>query len=256
MTHPLRMLAVAAAAGAVALPVAASAHGGADTGNAPSARVKTRVQRAERALTRALDAIDDNDDATAVAKLGAVDKNLAKALKAADHQASGDRGPASLGAVATAADDVAAGTADALDGAGQNLSDALVTSLDGALDDRDAIVATIGGLADHSSYDRVVARIAKDSGEESSAFTEGVADDALVDSAKSAEGDAADQSAATQTAAAALVTAGASDDGGPTGPTGPHGHGNCPHGPTGAGGPTGPTGPTGATGARGHGHGG
>jgi hypothetical protein len=97
----------------------------------------------------------------------------------------------------------------------------------------------------------VLSRLAADSGDEAEAFTEGVAEDDLVASAKSAEGDAATQATATQTAAEAKGgSADASQQDADV-----HGHGDCPgygggpHGPSG--GPTGPTGPTGAFGSQG-----
>ncbi len=243
MTHLLRTCAAGAAVAAVALPSSAAfgaGHG--DPGTSGSSRVKHSVKRVYRALDRATDAIDDGDDATAITKLGVVDTNLAKALKRA-------KTAGSYGTVAKAADEVATTTADALDGASQTLSDALVTSLDGALDDRDTIVTAV-------DEQRVLTRIANDSGDEAEAFTEGVAEDDLVASAKSAETAAAALATATQTAATTKAGTSTDDSGQGTLPGngdcpqggGGHGHGG-PHGPSN--GPTGTTGPTGASGSQG-----
>src|SRR5690242_16562449 len=55
------------------------------------ARVRLRVKRVEKALNRAEDRIDDGDDASG--PLGAVRKNLAAAVKAAEHRIGQDGGP-------------------------------------------------------------------------------------------------------------------------------------------------------------------
>jgi hypothetical protein len=96
-------------------------------------------------------------------------------------------------------------SADSLDEASQPLSDALVGTLDGALDDRDAIVATIGGLGDYSDYDVVLEDVVETSDEEAEAFAEGVEDDTLVPSAGTALTDAEAQATATSEAAASLA---------------------------------------------------
>ena len=57
----------------------------------------------------------------------------------------------------------------------------------------------------------VLSDIAEDSGDEAEAFTEGVEEDTLVESAKQAETDAAAQATATQTAAA--TKAGTAEEG-------------------------------------------
>ena len=235
MTNPIRTCVAGALVAAVALPASAVAAGHGGPGGNASARTKQRVHRVHIALEKAVDAIDDGDEAKAVTKLGAVDKHLGRALKAATRQAGGEKGPASLGLVAKAADEVALVTADSLDESGQTLSDALVATMDGALDDRDAIVDTIGGLEDPSDYDHALERIAEQADEEAESFEEGVQDDTLVPSAEQALTDAAAQAAATSDEATTLADSiEASEEEGETAGEGEEG-GDCPEG-----GPRGP----------------
>ena len=238
MTNPIRICVSGAAIAADALPSAALAggkHHGADRGFDASARTEKRVERVELSLEKAVDAIDDGDDAKAATKLAAVDKNLARAAKAAARQLDTDKGPGSFGLVADAADDVALTTADAMDGGSQGLTDSLEGTLDNALSTRDGIVAVV---AADEEYEDVLYDVADSSDEEVESFDEGVADDELTDSGKTALTDASAQAAATSTAATAATDAFESTEeeegteeedgedcpqghGGPTGPAGP-----------------------------------
>jgi hypothetical protein len=246
MTHPLRTCVTGALVAAVALPASAMAQNH-DGGNLP-ARVKQRVHRVDLAINKAIDAIDDGDNAKATLKLAAVETQIARAQKAALRQVDGDRGPDAVGAVAGVEDEVAQAAADALDGADDELSTALISTLGASLDGRDALVAAITDVA---GYGDTASDIADDSADEAEAFAEGVIDDELTGAAESAETDAAAQATATQTAATAISDADTSDEGDDPAddsdgdcPRG-GGHGG-PHGPQGGeAGPTGPTGPQG-----------
>lgn len=229
MTNPIRTCVAGALVAAVALPGAALAapgsHKGKRAGDA-SKRTELRAERVIVALDKAVDAIDDGDDGKAIAKLANVDKQLGRALKAANRQADGSKGPGSLGLVAETADEVALVTADSMDGAGQSLTDALESTLDGALDDRDAIVGTVGGLDDASDYDRVLSKVVDSAEAEAESFDEGVQDDELVASGETALTDASAQ--ATATAETADTLAGdtaddAEDDDSEDGDCPPHG---------------------------------
>lgn len=245
MNNSIRTCVTAAVVAAAALPGAAFAgpgHHEGRFGGEASKRTELRAERVASSLEKAVDAIDDGDEAKAAAKLAAVDKNLGRALKAANRQADGEKGPGSLGLVAETADDVALTTADAMDGASQGLTDSLAGSLDGALTTRDAVLVTIGGLADPSGYEDVLDEIAASSDGEAEAFTEGAADDELTDSGESALTDAAAR--ATATADAADLLAGA-DDADESAEEAEDEEGkDCPRprGPGGHGGPGGPSG--------------
>ena len=179
-------------------------------GGVPS-RVASRAAKAIRALDRAEERADDGEIAGAVSSLGAVRKNLASALKAAKKQAvaGDDDGPASIGAVTRAQHRVALGSADLLDGAGDELTSAAAATLDAALDGRDEAIAHVAALADHSDYR--FDRVARDADGESEAFTEAIADDTLTAGGKAALEAAVAQVATTKTAASALASA-AGDD--------------------------------------------
>src|SRR4051812_25482752 len=102
---------VALSAGLVAAaPAAAHGGGGGDHGQRSHARadapkrVATRVKRAERALDRATGYVEDGNADSATKALAAVDRNLAKALKAAQRRVSAeaDNGPDAASLVAKA----------------------------------------------------------------------------------------------------------------------------------------------------------
>ena len=238
MTHPIRTAAASVAAVALLLPAGASAQGGGHGQSAPQlgsvpARVKAKVKRVEQVLDRVSDHASDGDDAAALKSITALDKAVASATKAGVKKVGTEKGPASVGRVAWAEDDVAVTTADLLDGASADLSTGLAGSLDGALDGRDALVAAIAALpaADQADYADALERLAEDSADEAEAFTEGVADDELTDAAKTALTAAATQATATAAAAGALVADDGTGDVADDSATGAAGdRGDCPRG--------------------------
>jgi hypothetical protein len=189
------------------------------------ARVAKRLKRVERALNRAEDAIDDGDSAAAVTLLGAVDKNLARALKAVNHRLDDSE---VTGAFASVTDDVIETTAADFDGQDSPVVEALASSLGGAIDARDSSVGSI----DDSD---VLSDIADDASTEGDDIAEALSDDELTSGATSALQSAATKVAATETAAsdaADAADAGADDESGddesgdcPQGHGGPHGDG-------------------------------
>ncbi len=216
MSYLARTCAAGAAIGALAvLPAGASAQAGAPYRHAGlrgadvPARVALRIRRAERALARASDHATDGESAAAITALTVVRSSLESALKSAAKHSGDKYGPGSFGAVARAQDDVAQGAADLLDGAGDDLTAALATTLKAALDGHDTIVADVGALSadDQADYAEVLDAIAGEAGDEADAFTEGVSDDTLTDAGKSAEQDAATQATATAAAAQKLYDA-------------------------------------------------
>ena len=233
-----------AAATAVALtPSAALAQPGgsqiglsrADLQGVP-ARVAKRLNRVERSLQRAEDAIDDNDSALAVTRLGAADAKLKSALKAVNHRLDDSD---VTGAYAAVVDDVVETTEADFDGQTGDVVTSLSTLMHDAIDGRDSIIAS---LTDSD----VLSTIADDASTEGDDVAEAIADDQLTDEAKASLQSAADKLAATETAASGAADA--ADTGGDTGDDDPGDDGgDCPHGGGGhgPGGPTGPTGPSG-----------
>lgn len=211
MTNPIRICVSGAAIAALALPSAALAGGkhNRDRGSDASVRTEKRIDRVQLSLEKAVDAIDDGDEAKAADKLAAVDKHLGRALKAANRRLDTGKGPGSFGLVAETADDVALTSADAMDGAGDTLTGSLEGSLDNALDVRDTIVAT---TSSDEAYEEVLDDIVNSSAEEVESFDEGIADDDLTVSGTAALTDASAQAAATSEAADAAAGAFASAD--------------------------------------------
>src|SRR3954452_12570162 len=221
------------AAGPAAAQPGGHHHGhGADAGrgggDVPS-RVAKRVKRAERALDRASGYADDGNDAAAASSLGAVRKNLAAATKATGKRvaAAADNGPDSAGAVARADDDVISDVSGLFDGADALVGD-LNTTLNGAIDGRDSLVAAIGALsaADQQDYVDVLERIDSDVSDEIDGIDEALSDDTLTNDAKDDLTAARAKLVATQTAVQGLLSgldtsdsasADARDDGGPRG---------------------------------------
>jgi hypothetical protein len=178
----------------VAVPATASAAGprGGDRefrggGGDVSSTVAKRIRRAERALDRAEERVDDGETAKAIAQLKASRRYLASASKAAER-----RDDDSLGAVARAQHHAIVTVAGLFDG----VTDGdLVSALDATLD-----VAVAG----RSTAD------AGDVADEREAIADALADDELTDGARASLTDA---DAALQ----ATPTTVSEDDAGPAG---------------------------------------
>src|SRR4051794_12512830 len=189
------------------------AAAGFDRSDVP-ARVRIRVKRAEKALNRAEDRIDDGDDAGSA--LAAVRRNLAKAEAAAGHRIGEDSGPASAWWVSKAEDDVITSTSALFDGADDTLVADLADTLNAAIDGRDGLIAALAALSsdDQQDYADVLDQISSDVADEIDAIDEALADDTLTSSAQDALTAAREKLVATQDAVetqfAALDTA--SDD--------------------------------------------
>jgi trimeric autotransporter adhesin len=224
---------LAATASLVAFPAVASAHDGPGRAGAKApSRVTDRATRAVKAIDRASDAIDDGNAAAATAALKAARTNLASALKSAQkHVVAGDTaGPASADVVLRAEDRVAGGAADLFDGVdGANVDD-LAATLKAADDGRDALVASIGALADHASYSRALAGASGDVAGALSDLGDALSDDTLTDAAKAALGAAQTQDTATKAAIDALTGGASGGDADYLGGASGGGHGGCPQG--------------------------
>ena len=211
------------------------------TSTAVPSRVQSRLNRVDSSLNRASDAIDDGDNAKAIAALKSVSKNLAAAAKAAKRRSTADTGPASVGAV----EDGQHNPVDTVSGLFDGVTDTdtvnqLGATLKSALDGRDDLVATISGLTaeQKANYGDVVQSISDDIADEISSVQEALSDDTLKDpEAKDALNAALTQLQASATTVAALIS-GLGTTGTGTTPTGtqststaagtPEGSGNCP----------------------------
>jgi hypothetical protein len=178
-----------------AVPAVADAHRGrgADRcaqqslarGKAPS-RIATRLSRAERALSRAGDAVDDGNATTAATTLKSVRTNLASAVKSAKRRAGTDTGPASYYAVASTQHHIVDGVASLYDGADDTTVAGLTQTLNAAIDGRDELVASIAALdaSAKANYADVASAINGDVTEEIASIDESLQDDTLTDQAK------------------------------------------------------------------------
>ncbi len=192
-------------------PPPGGGRGASDSQSAAPSRVTSRVRRAEKALDRAEERIDDGDAAKAVAQLSAVRRALASASKSAlKHVKTGDdAGPASVATVLAAEHDIVASTADNFDGQDGDVVTGLAATLKHALDTRDAAIAAITALSDsdQAAYADVLAEASSAQGDELDAIDEALSDDTLTDAAKSALTDARTQITATRKTVDARVTA-------------------------------------------------
>lgn len=167
------------AAGLLASPASAASS---------SSRVDSKLRAADRALDRAAERAADGE--SAATQLASVRRNLASAQKTAVRK--GDT--RSLGAVARAQGRVISATVGLFDGlTGDNVA-AVATTLDAALDGRDAIVTAAAGK------DGVLALINRDAAGDAEDIADTLADDELTDEARAALTAAAAQVAATVTA--------------------------------------------------------
>ncbi len=122
---------------------------------------------------------------------------------------SGDAGgPAAAAALARTQGHVVDGTVGLFDGAPDPIVAADAATLKAALDGRDALVAGILALTDHSGYGFALGTIARDAASEAQDIAETLTDDTLTDAAKAAL--TAAQAQATATATAAQAGAGTS----------------------------------------------
>ena len=202
------------------LPATALAHGGNDDGpmgdrgdrgaGAASRGIANKLRSAERAMDRAQDHADDAEPDAAVAALGAVTRHLTSATKSVGRRvSSGDAGgPAAAAALARTQGHVVDGTVGLFDGAPDPIVAADAATLKAALDGRDALVAGILALTDHSRYGFALGTIARDAASEAQDIAETLTDDTLTDAAKAAL--TAAQAQATATATAAQAGAGTS----------------------------------------------
>jgi hypothetical protein len=151
-------------------------------------RVSSRVKRANAALDRVSGYIDDGNAAGAATSLKAVNTNLAAALKAAKKYVGKTTGPAAIGAVATADDNAINEVVSLFDGQDGATVDALATTLDAAVTNRDDAVAAIVALSstDQASYSNVLDQISGDLADEIDSIDGALADDTLTDPAKTA----------------------------------------------------------------------
>lgn len=167
------------AAGLLASPASAASS---------SSRVDSKLRAADRALDRAAERAADG--ASAATQLASVRRTIASAQKTALRK--GDT--RSLGAVARAQGRVVSATVGLFDGlTGDNVA-AVATTLDAALDGRDAIVA---GSAGNTG---VLALVNRDAAGDAEDIADTLADDELTDEARAALTAAATQVAATVTA--------------------------------------------------------
>jgi hypothetical protein len=165
-------------------------------------RIAGRVQRAEQALSRAQERIDDGEGAKAVAQLAAARRALASASKSALKRVkAGDAaGPASVDTVVAAEHLVVTGAADSFDGQDGDVVTALTATLKQSLDARDEAVAAIAalGVSDQADYGDVLDQASTQLADELDGIAEALSDDTLTDAAKSALTDAKTQVTATK----------------------------------------------------------
>jgi hypothetical protein len=187
-------------------------------GNVPS-RIANKLRAAERAIDRAQDHADDAEPDASVAALAAAKRHLASASKGVLRRVSAgnEAGPGAAAALARTQGRVIDGTVVLFDGAPDAIVAADAETLKAALDGRDALVAAIAALPDHSAYSWALTTIARDAASEAEDIAETLTDDTLTDAAKAAL--TAAQAQATATATAAQAAAGTSSTSPSTTPT-------------------------------------
>src|SRR4051794_17027014 len=165
------------------------------SGDVPS-RIATKLTKAEKALDRAQERADDGNTSGAASQLAAVRRNLASAQKAALKRDDEDADAA----VAELEHELITGTAGMFDGVTDgDLVSAIDTTLDAAIDARDALIAARGADSD------VAGEIDADADDEVDNVTDAISDDELTAGARSDLEDALTALKAT----AASVTAAA-----------------------------------------------
>lgn len=199
---------------AAGLPSAASAAGGGergDRGEQVSSRVTTKLRSVGRGLDRAEGYVEDGDAAKAATALASVRRSLASAQRTTLRKvtADGDGASASATAVERAEHAIVASTTSLYDGQTGDVVTAISTTLDAALDGREALATAVAALTDEqeADYDRYYAKVAKDVAAEAEDVADAVADDELSTEAGTALGEAATRLAAQKTAVDAIVAA-------------------------------------------------
>lgn len=207
-------------------------------------RISASLGRAERALARVEERLDDGEVAKAVTSINAAHANLATAQRSARRTvaAAGAKGPASAWAVLNAEDETIGETVGLLSGVSDDtavteLAELLAAQTSG----RDALVAAIGALSaeQRAAYARVLEEVAAQLDEEAAAIDEALLDeedDALTQGAKDALTTAKTAIAATGAAVTALIGSAGTDTGSTTEPvsnagtttTAASGRGDCP----------------------------
>lgn len=179
---------------------------GYDRSELPS-RIASRLGRAQRALDRATNAVDDGNATAAASALKGVRTNLTAAAKSAKRRASSDNGPHAFYAVAAGQHRAIGEIVSLYDGADDATVAALTETLNSAIDGRDDLVASIAALPadDQGSYEFVLDRIGDDVAGEIEAIDEALADDTLSADARAALTDARAKLVATQTTVQGLA---------------------------------------------------
>lgn len=208
---------------AAGLPSAASAAGrggGERAQDGVSSRVQTKLRSVSRGLDRAEGYVEDGDATKAASSLASVRRSLASAQRTTLRKVTADSDGAEANSVAVerAEHAVVATTASLYDGQSGDVVTALSTTLDAALDGRDALLAGVGALTDEQAeeYDRYQAKVLRDVAAETEDVADATSDDELTSEATAALAEATTRLAAQKTAADALVatTDDADDDGG------------------------------------------
>jgi len=177
-------------------------------GDVPS-RIAKRLARAERALGRAEDKVDDEDATGAAKTLRSVRKNLGAALKSARRRVTSgnEYGPDSIGAVFDTQHEVIETTSGLFDGADGEIVDSISDALNAGIEGRDSGIAAIAALSedDRADYDWVLESVLDDVTSEIEAIDEALADDTLTDEGRAALEQAKTKLEATKTTVEALV---------------------------------------------------
>lgn len=203
---------------AAGLPSAASAApGGGDRArDGVSSRVATKLRSVSRGLDRAEGYVEDGEATKAATALASVRRSLASAQRTTLRKVTADADGASSSAVAVerAEHAVVASTSSLYDGQTGDVVTAITTTLDAALDGREALVAGVVALTDEqeADYGRYYAKVARDVAAESEDVADAIADDELSAEASAALTEAATRLAAQKTAVDAIIAATDGDD--------------------------------------------
>lgn len=204
---------------AAGLPSAASAagRGGDDRAQTQiSSRVQAKLRSVSRGLDRAEGHVEDGDAAKAASSLASVRRSLASAQRTTLRKVAAGAEGAEAGAVAVerAEHAVVATTASLYDGQTGDVVTAISTTLDAALDGRDALLAGVDALTDEQAeaYDRYQAKVLRDVAAETEDVADATADDELTSDATAALAEATTRLAAQGTAADGILPADATTD--------------------------------------------
>ncbi len=186
------------------MAAAATVPAGRSTARTSRAASSSRLKRAERALDRATDAVDDGNATGAASALKSVRSNLTAASKSAKRRASSDNGPDAFYAVARSQNNAIETVVSLYDGADDATVAALTETLNAAIAGRDDLIATIPSGA--SGYGFVLDKIADDVADEIDAIDEALSDDTLSADAQTALTEARAKLVATQTTVQGLAS--------------------------------------------------